>query len=137
MSLELETRTDFAVIRLTPHGLEAMVSPLSAWMASGPAQKTLRLDFASVQILTAASLGKLVMLRHAARASGGRLILVNLGPSLYEIFDVTHLTRLFEIWRSVGANLVVADNDHTSEVNSFGVPIGSIDFFGNSKMTAW
>jgi anti-anti-sigma factor len=55
------------------------------------------LDLADVDALTAAALGRLVVLYRRLRRDGGRLVLANVSPLLHEVFAVTRLDTLFEV----------------------------------------
>jgi anti-anti-sigma factor len=61
---------------------------------------TLVLDLAGVEYLTAAALGRLVVLHLRARAEGTRLVLANVSPLPHEVFAVTRLDALFEVRRA-------------------------------------
>lgn len=60
----------------------------------------LHLDFGRVEYLSSAGLGKAVALHQRLSAAGGRLALVNLGPLLYELFEVTHLNKVLDVRRA-------------------------------------
>jgi len=57
----------------------------------------LLLNFADVDFLSSAALGKLITLDKKVKAKNGRLKLSNLRPELFEVFAITRLNRLFEI----------------------------------------
>jgi anti-anti-sigma factor len=59
--------------------------------------KKLHLDFSDVKILTATGLGKLVVLRNMLKTAGRKLCLHNVGPIVYEVFEVTSLSKIFDI----------------------------------------
>lgn len=77
-------------------GIEQMARELF-YLVETEGRKKLLLDFGSVDILSSAALGKLITLDKKARARGGELKLVGMGPTLAEIFAVTRLDRLFDI----------------------------------------
>src|SRR6185295_1750732 len=60
-------------------------------------QKTLLLNFASVEFLSSAALGKLITLDKKVKAKGGKLRLSNIRPEIYEVFAITKLNKLFDI----------------------------------------
>lgn len=62
---------------------------------------TIVLDFAEVNFLTAAALGRLVTLHGVLRAAGGRLFLTNLSTRLLEVFEVTGLDAVLDIGHAV------------------------------------
>jgi anti-sigma B factor antagonist len=55
------------------------------------------LNFADVEFLSSAALGKLITLDKKVKASGGKLKLCNIRPQIYEVFAITKLNKLFEI----------------------------------------
>ena len=57
----------------------------------------LLLDFALVDFLSSAALGKLITLDRKMKAHGGKLKLSNIRPEIYEVFAITKLNRLFDI----------------------------------------
>jgi anti-anti-sigma factor len=57
----------------------------------------LHLDLDEVQYLTSVGLSKLLTLNKKVQAAGGELQLHNVGPVVYEVFEVTQLTRLLDI----------------------------------------
>lgn len=60
-------------------------------------QRTLSLDLGRVDFLTSCALGQLIRLHKKVRAGGGRLILCNVSPPVYEVFKVTRLHTLLDI----------------------------------------
>lgn len=55
------------------------------------------LNFAAVEFLSSAALGKLITLERKMKASGGQLKLSNIRPEIYEVFAITKLNKLFDI----------------------------------------
>src|ERR1700684_497663 len=49
------------------------------------------LNFGDVEYLSSAALGKLIALNKKVKASDGRLILCNIDPNIYEVFELTRL----------------------------------------------
>src|SRR4051812_3363337 len=62
-------------------------------------RRKLLLNFNNVEYLSSAALGKLITLNKKLQAAGGRLILCNIDPQIYEVFEITKLDRLFNIQR--------------------------------------
>jgi anti-sigma B factor antagonist len=60
-------------------------------------RKKLLLNFASVDFLSSAALGKLITLDKKVKTNGGLLKLSNIRPEIYEVFAITKLNRLFDI----------------------------------------
>jgi anti-sigma B factor antagonist len=59
--------------------------------------RKLVLNFASVDFLSSAALGKLITLDKKMKGHGGKLKLCNIRPEIYEVFAITRLNRLFDI----------------------------------------
>lgn len=55
------------------------------------------LNFANVRFLTSAMLGLLVRIHKRVNERGGKLELRNLDDNLYKIFEITQLTKVFNI----------------------------------------
>lgn len=66
-------------------------------LAEDDKRKKLLLNFASVEFLSSAALGKLITLDKKVKARGGRLKLSNIRPEIYEVFAITKLNKLFDI----------------------------------------
>jgi len=60
-------------------------------------RKKLLLNFANVEYLSSAALGKLIALEKKVRAHAGQIKLSDIRPEIYEVFQLTRLTRLFDI----------------------------------------
>jgi len=60
-------------------------------------RKLLVLNFASVEFLSSAALGKLITLDKKVKAHGGRLKLSNIRPEIREVFTITRLDKLLDI----------------------------------------
>src|ERR1043165_8875885 len=58
-------------------------------------KRKILLNFSNVEYLSSAALGKLITLNKKAQAAGGRLILCNIDPQIYEVFEITKLNKLF------------------------------------------
>lgn len=60
-------------------------------------QKKLVLNFANVNFMTSALLGLLVIVHKRVSEQGGRIQLCNLDPNIQRVFEITKLTKIFEI----------------------------------------
>ena len=60
-------------------------------------RKKMVLNFADVEFLSSAALGKLISFEKKARGAKAELILTNIRPEIYEVFAITKLTKLFTI----------------------------------------
>jgi len=55
-------------------------------------------NFTGVEFLSSAALGKLITLNARVRARSGSLKLCGIRPEIYEVFQITKLNRVFEIY---------------------------------------
>lgn len=60
-------------------------------------RKKLVLDFANVEYLSSAALGKLITLDKKMKAAGGELRLCSIRKDILEVFKITRLDKLFKI----------------------------------------
>src|SRR5256886_5617472 len=68
-------------------------------------RKKILLNFGNVEYLSSAALGKFITLNKKVNAAGGRLILCNIDPQIYEVFEITKLNKLFNIQKEEQAAL--------------------------------
>jgi anti-sigma B factor antagonist len=68
-------------------------------------RRKLLLNFGNVEFLSSAALGKLIALHKKLQAVGGRLILCNIDPEIYEVFEITRLDKFFNIRKEEQAAL--------------------------------
>jgi anti-sigma B factor antagonist len=61
----------------------------------------LGLDFRHVRFLSSAGLGLLIRVSKRVAEQGGQLKLANIHPGIYEVFKITRLTNIFDIYESV------------------------------------
>ncbi|MHC4238754.1 MAG: STAS domain-containing protein [Planctomycetota bacterium] len=59
------------------------------------------LDFRNVRFLSSAVLGLLIRISKRIYESGGQLRLCNINPKIHEIFKITRLTKIFDIYRDL------------------------------------
>jgi len=62
-------------------------------------QKRLVLNFAKVKFMSSAFLGLLVKVHKRTIDAGGHLQLFNLDPKIQKVFEITQLTKVFDIVR--------------------------------------
>lgn len=60
-------------------------------------RKKIVLDFANVEYLSSAALGKLITMNKKVADSGGKLRLCSIRPDIYEVFAITRLNKVFDI----------------------------------------
>lgn len=58
-------------------------------------------DLSGVDFLSSLALGKLVMLNRKIQAGGGRLALCGIGEHTRDVLEVTHLSRVFNIYDTI------------------------------------
>jgi len=58
----------------------------------------LLLNFENVEYLSSAALGKLITLNKKIREEDGQLKLCGIKPQIYEVFKITKLNKLFDIY---------------------------------------
>ena len=68
-------------------------------------RRKILLNFGNVEFLSSAALGKLIALHKKLQAVGGRLILCNIDPEIYEVFEITRLDKFFNIQKDEQAAL--------------------------------
>src|SRR5215213_7556097 len=59
-------------------------------------KRKLLLNFANVEYLSSAALGKLITLNKKVRSSGGQLALCNIKPEIKEVFSITKLDKVLK-----------------------------------------
>jgi len=59
------------------------------------------LDFRNVRLLSSAVLGLLIRISKQVYERGGQLRLCNISPKIHEIFKITRLNRIFDIYPDI------------------------------------
>ncbi|MCB9851766.1 MAG: STAS domain-containing protein [Phycisphaerales bacterium] len=73
---------------------------LSRVVEQAPGLK-LVLTFKNVEHLSSAALGMLITLRKKVEEGGGRLRLSDINPQIFEVFKITRLNKVFDIYPSI------------------------------------
>ena len=60
-------------------------------------RKKVVLNFANVEFLSSAALGKLITFEKKAKRKDAQLILSNISPEIFQVFAITNLDKLFTI----------------------------------------
>ena len=60
-------------------------------------KKKILLNFANVEYMSSAALGKLITLHNKAKAKGGQVRMCCIHPNIFEVFKITQLDKLFLI----------------------------------------
>jgi len=63
------------------------------------------LNFGNVEFLSSAALGKLIVLNRKLGDAGGKLVLCNIDPNIYEVFEITKLNKVFTITKDEQSGL--------------------------------
>jgi anti-anti-sigma factor len=108
--LEVETIGDATVARFTHRSLlgDDLVTALSEQLLQAVEERGCRklvLNFARVESMTTAMVGRLILLQQRIEAGGGRLALCTLDPFLLQIFNVLRLGDVFAIHADEAAAL--------------------------------
>jgi len=61
-------------------------------------RQRLLLDFSGVEFLSSAALNKLILLERSVKKHGGQLKLCCLRPEIQEVFEITRLNQMFEVF---------------------------------------
>ena len=61
------------------------------------------LDFSNVKFLSSAVLGLLIRISKRVYEHNGRLRLCDIDPKIYEIFKITRLNKVFDIYKDVAS----------------------------------
>jgi anti-sigma B factor antagonist len=72
---------------------------LNALVASGQKAKLL-LDFSAVSHMSSSALGMLITVHKRIREKGGQLALCSIQPAIHQIFVITRLNEIFQIYKS-------------------------------------
>jgi len=68
-------------------------------------RRKLLLNFSNVEYLSSAALGKLITLNKKLQGVGGKLVLCQIDPQIYEVFEITKLDKFFTIVKEEQAAL--------------------------------
>jgi anti-sigma B factor antagonist len=86
---------------LEEHDISALQDSIMAVIESASGGMNLILDFIKVQFLSSAMLGLLIRISKRVYQRDGQLRLCNISPKIYEIFKITRLTKIFDIYPDV------------------------------------
>jgi anti-anti-sigma factor len=106
LSPRVEEGTDGVVVRFTggsfalTKGNALVLAGLLRRLAPEVGGRELVLDFGNVAFVSSAGLDVLIGLQNRLRAVGKRLALRDLDDAVYEVFESTRLTTLFDIRRA-------------------------------------
>ena len=86
---------------LEEQDIGALQDSIMAVIESASGGMNLILDFSKVQFLSSAMLGLLIRISKRVYQRDGQLRLCNISPKIYEIFKITRLTKIFDIYPDV------------------------------------
>lgn len=101
--LEVEDYNDVTIVKFTDRkildeqNIQAIGEQLFS-LVDDVGRHKLLLNFSNVEYLSSAALGKLITLNKKVQGVSGRLALCNIDPQIYEVFKITNLDKLFQIF---------------------------------------
>ncbi|MBW8017345.1 MAG: STAS domain-containing protein [Planctomycetes bacterium] len=101
----VEYLSDLAVVTLTDEkileeaDIQALENSLIPLIEQTPGIKMV-LDFTNVQFLSSAVLGMLIRISKKIYESNGQLKLCNINDKIYQVFTITRLDRIFDIFNA-------------------------------------
>ena len=81
--------------------IQALQESIMSVVESAGSGLTLILDFCNVRFLSSAVLGLLIRISKRVYQRDGQLRLCNIHPKIYEIFKITRLTKIFDIYKDL------------------------------------
>jgi anti-sigma B factor antagonist len=86
---------------LEEQDISALQDSIISVIESASGGINLILDFSKVRFLSSAVLGLLIRISKRVYQRNGQLRLCNINPKIYEIFKITRLTKIFDIYPDV------------------------------------
>jgi len=86
---------------LEEQDISVLQDSIIAVIESASGGVNLILDFSKVKFLSSAVLGLLIRISKRVYQRNGQLRLCNINPKIYEIFKITRLTKIFDIYPDV------------------------------------
>jgi anti-sigma B factor antagonist len=81
--------------------IQALQESIMSVIESAGGRINLILDFCNVRFLSSAVLGLLMRISKRVYEREGQLRLCSIDPKIYEIFKITRLTRIFDIYNDI------------------------------------
>jgi len=81
--------------------IQALQESIMSVVESTGGGLNLILDFCNVRFLSSAVLGLLIRISKRIYQREGQLRLCNINPKIYEIFKITRLTKIFDIYKDL------------------------------------
>jgi len=104
-SLNITEQDDITIIELTDKkildeiNITQIGEKLNTLVADSGDPKIV-MDFASVSHMSSSALGMLITVNKRVRERKGQLKLCNIQPAIYEVFVITRLNEIFDIYQS-------------------------------------
>jgi anti-sigma B factor antagonist len=101
----VEYLADSAVVTLTDEkileeaDIQALENSLTPLIEQNPGIKMI-LDFSNVEFLSSAVLGLLIRVSKKIYESNGQLKLCNINDKIFQVFTITRLDRIFDIFKT-------------------------------------
>ena len=100
--LEVETIGDVTVVNFTDKRIldEQNIQVIGEQLfglVDEQGHRRILLNFSNVEYLSSAALGKFITLNKKVTAANGKLVLCSIDPTIYEVFEITRLNKLFNI----------------------------------------
>lgn len=101
--LDIEEVGDVTIVRFTDKkildetNIQIIGNQLFALVEEADRKKII-LDFTQVEYLSSAALGKLITMDKKVKSVEGKLRLCTIRPDIYEVFAITRLNKLFDIY---------------------------------------
>jgi anti-sigma B factor antagonist len=98
-SATIVTFTDDKI--LEENDIKSLQESIMSVIESAPDGIKLILDFSKVRFLSSAVLGLLIRISKRIYENEGKLMLCNINPKIYEVFKITRLTKVFDIYKDI------------------------------------
>lgn len=86
---------------LEENDIKSLQESIMSVIESAPGGINLILDFCNVRFLSSAVLGLLIRISKRIYENEGKLMLCNINPKIYEVFKITRLTKVFDIYEDI------------------------------------
>ena len=86
---------------LEERDIQALQESIMSVVESASGGINLILDFCNVRFLSSAVLGLLIRISKKVYERNGQMRLCNISPRIYEIFKITRLTKVFDIYQDI------------------------------------
>ena len=100
--IEVNESASISVVRfkdqkiIDPEAIQELGDELFQLVETDSRQKIV-LNFARVEFLSSAALGKLITFEKKAKRADAQLVLTNIAPEIYQVFAITNTDKLFTI----------------------------------------